>query len=55
MIGFGIDLAGYTTGKTSFAAARWQGDDVEATLFSNSVFSANVSYQTTELIAPGAC
>jgi hypothetical protein len=51
MIGFGIDLAGYTTGKTSFAAARWQGESVEATLFSNSVFSANMSHQTTEPIA----
>jgi hypothetical protein len=52
MIGFGIDLAGYTTGKTSFAAARWQGESVEATLFSNSVFSANVRHQTAEPIAP---
>jgi hypothetical protein len=52
MIGFGIDLAGYTTGKTSFAAARWQGESVEVTLFSNSVFSANVRHQTTEPIAP---
>ncbi len=52
MIGFGIDLAGYTTGKTSFAAARWQGESVEATLFSHSVFSANARHQTTEPIAP---
>jgi hypothetical protein len=51
MIGFGIDLAGYTTGKTSFAAAQWRGESVEATLFSNSVFSANVRHQTTEPIA----
>src|ERR1700694_2081388 len=52
MIGFGIDLAGYTTGKTSFAAAQWRGEAVEATLFSNSVFSANVRPPTTELMAP---
>jgi hypothetical protein len=52
MIGFGIDLAGYTTGKTSFAAARWQGESAEATLFSNSVFSPNVKRQTAEAISP---
>src|SRR5205814_10509580 len=52
MIGFGIDLAGYTTGKTCFATARWRGESVEATIFSNSVFSTNVRHQTTEPIAP---
>jgi hypothetical protein len=52
MIGFGVDLAGYATGKTCFAAARWQGECVEATLFSNSAFSANIRYQTTADIAP---
>jgi hypothetical protein len=46
MIGFGIDLGGYTAGKTAFAAARWRGERVEATLFSNSVFSTDFKHQT---------
>jgi hypothetical protein len=32
MIGFGIDLAGYSTGKTSLAAAQLDGREVKATV-----------------------
>jgi hypothetical protein len=46
MIGFGLDLAGYTTGKTCLAIARWDGNRVDATLLSNSVFSANKKFPT---------
>src|SRR6266849_795436 len=39
MIGFGIDLAGYTTGKTSVAAIKIKDRVAEATLLRNSHFS----------------
>jgi hypothetical protein len=46
MIGFGLDLAGYTTGKTCLAAARWNGNRVDAVLLSSSVFSLNRKFPT---------
>jgi len=36
MIGFGIDLAGYTTGKTSLAVIEITGRRAEATLLRGS-------------------
>lgn len=39
MIGFGIDLAGYTTGRTSVAAVKTKDRVAEATLLRNSHFS----------------
>ena len=40
MIGFGIDLAGYTTGKTSLAAIEIKGQRAKATLLRGSALSA---------------
>jgi hypothetical protein len=40
MIGFGIDLAGYTTGKTSLAAIEIHGRAAKATLLRGSALSA---------------
>src|SRR5215210_2498358 len=39
MLGFGIDLAGYTTGKTAVAFVDIQGTSVEATLLRGSALS----------------
>jgi hypothetical protein len=39
MIGFGIDLAGYTTGNTSFAAVEIEGEAANATLLRGSALS----------------
>jgi hypothetical protein len=39
MIGFGIDLAGYTTGKTSIAVIEIDGDEANATLLRGSALS----------------
>jgi hypothetical protein len=39
MIGFGIDLAGYTTGKTSLAVVNVQGHSAQATLLRGSALS----------------
>ena len=39
MIGFGIDLAGYTTGKTSLAAVEIEGRIAKATLLRDSALS----------------
>lgn len=40
MMGFGIDLAGYTTGKTALAFVEIEGGSVKATLLRNSALSA---------------
>jgi hypothetical protein len=40
VIGFGLDLSGYTTNKTSLAAIVAHGDSAEAVLLRNSAFSA---------------
>jgi hypothetical protein len=40
MIGFGIDLAGYTTGKTSLAVVEIDGQAAKATLLRGSALSA---------------
>ena len=39
MIGFGIDLAGYTTGKTSLAVIEIKGRRAKATLLRGSALS----------------
>ena len=39
MLGFGIDLAGYTTGKTSLAVVEIENHAVNATLLRGSAFS----------------
>src|SRR4051794_24672688 len=39
MLGFGIDLAGYTTGKTAVAAVEIEGQSIEATLLRGSALS----------------
>jgi hypothetical protein len=39
MVGFGIDLAGYSTGKTSLAAAEFDGRAVKATVLRGSSLS----------------
>lgn len=39
MIGFGIDLAGYTTGKTSVAFVEIEGESIKAILLRNSALS----------------
>ncbi len=39
MIGFGIDIAGYTTGKTSLAVVEIEGQTAKATLLRNSALS----------------
>jgi len=40
MIGFGIDFAGYTTGKTSLVAIEIAGRRAQATLLRGSALSA---------------
>ena len=51
MLGFGLDLAGYTTGNTSFAAVERKGDFAEATLFTNSVYSPKVKWQSGDQLS----
>jgi len=46
VIGFGLDLSGYTTNKTSLAAVVANGDSAEAILLRNSAFSAR---RTTDM------
>jgi len=46
MFGFGLDLAGYTTGTTCFAAAERGGHDVEAVIFRGSVFSPKAKWKS---------
>ena len=46
MFGFGLDLAGYTTGTTCFAAAERGGHDVEAVIFRGSVFSPKANWKS---------
>lgn len=49
MIGFGIDLAGYPTGKTSLAAVKIEGRIVKATLLRDSALS--VKRQSSDALA----
>jgi hypothetical protein len=46
MIGFGIDLAGYTTGKTSLAVIKIDGRRATATLLRGSALSAKRESQS---------
>jgi hypothetical protein len=46
VIGFGLDLSGYTTNKTSLAAVVGIGDQAEAFLLRNSAFSTR---RTTDI------
>jgi hypothetical protein len=50
MIGFGLDLAGYSTGKTRLAAIETSGSTAYATLLSDSVFAG--SYDGSQPLEP---
>src|SRR5262249_23676487 len=44
--GFGLDLAGYITGRTAFAAADRHGRDAEAVIFKQPVFSQHRKWKS---------
>src|ERR1700737_3147090 len=51
MLGFGLDLAGYTTGRTAFAAAEHHDGDAEVVIFKDSVFSQNRKWKSGDRLS----